>query len=286
MRLELNADQPEDTDHQKRLNAAMRMEAHISRAIDWSMAGPVVHDAILTNGRYGIGRMVRVRCYPQLRMKTGRAAMEETAKQITEWYFTDPVKKLATANEQPDIKDLPGQTKWFDMTIQELPLTVPTERASSPRSSTSGFVVRQVARLFSDGKIFQSSKRDIKPRDGYLVDCSGSMGWELTELIRVLTEKSPKGTVAIYGHDGSMVLTVIAKNGRRATDEALNALGIGESNRIDGPALAWLGQQPKLGHRYWISDGQAGGKSGCTYQAQVDAEAICSMYRIKRIESK
>lgn len=136
--------------------------------------------------------------------------------------------------------------------------------------------LRRLERLTTDGRVF-AHKQMRKGGGAVLIDTSGSMSLTHDEVI-ALCVAFPGGVIAAYSAEGSLgYLRVIARNGRRVTDEMINPPGGG--NEIDGPALDWLALQP--GPRYWISDaGVSGGAQGLKYCLDV-----CVRARIRRVEN-
>lgn len=114
-----------------------------------------------------------------------------------------------------------------------------------------GRALRQVYRLAQDGRVFRA-KHPVRRRGGaVLIDCSGSMSLS-SEDVEAILVAIPAALVATYCGNGSAgVLWIIARDGKRAGSDDLQAhLG---GNVVDVPALEWLNQQ--RGPRYWVCDG-------------------------------
>lgn len=141
--------------------------------------------------------------------------------------------------------------KFGDLSIVEPPRTIPmSNRAlnSISISSDEGSVLRNPTRWFLDKKIFER-KRKVQTAT-LLIDGSGSMSWDMSDLQRILREV-PAAQVAIYsGSDEGGELAILVKNGLRVPDRKIYPEYGG--NVVDGPAWAWLATQP--GPRIVITD--------------------------------
>jgi hypothetical protein len=138
------------------------------------------------------------------------------------------------------------------LTENHQPKAQPTKRRLA---QLAGNRIGSLRRLLTDGRAF---RRDIrKPTKGgtILIDASGSMDLAASE-IRAILDASPAATVAMYsGNNHTGTVSVIAKAGRMATDQAIadRREEVGQGNIVDGPALEWLGKQAEP--RTWICDG-------------------------------
>ena len=84
-----------------------------------------------------------------------------------------------------------------------------------------------------------------------LIDASGSMMFNGQDILEIM-ELLPAVTIAMYnGHYDKGQLRVIARNGKRVSEEYLNTHS-GGGNVVDGPALEWLATMPA--RRIWVSD--------------------------------
>jgi hypothetical protein len=114
-------------------------------------------------------------------------------------------------------------------------------------------VLRYPHRAAIDGAVF---RRAVRRSGGtVLVDASGSMRLRRHELSRIV-DAAGAILVGIYAGDGTAgELRIVARNGRRAADEALDPPGSG--NIVDLPCLEWLAEQRPP--RIWVSDGRVTG---------------------------
>lgn len=129
-------------------------------------------------------------------------------------------------------------------------------------------MVRDVAEAVLGG-VLRRNRRDAGEPLTVLVDCSGSMAWEVADLLALLA-LVPRATVALYsggececdgvdhGEVGCGRLVIVADRGRRArVDDVVSALhDFPGGNVIDGPALQWLAARP--GVRLNVGDGRVG----------------------------
>lgn len=168
------------------------------------------------------------------------------AKDVKEASKKTVVKEVKTKGKSPD-------STWGTMSIVEVPLTkhssLGMERKWTARDE--GPIPTRFDRWSIDKRVFRAKKR-VKGA-AILVDCSSSMHWTEEDLRRVL-EEVPAATVAIYsgkGEGGKLV--IVARKGRRAQWAVVKPHKMG-GNVIDGPALAWLADQPES-VKVWMSDG-------------------------------
>jgi len=164
------------------------------------------------------------------------------------------------AAELPDDTDEYGDeedTEWCQMLIIEPPLSLPLAsktRRNHWKLSDEGAFIKRPDRFCTDGHVF-GSKRRHKNAGAVLIDCSGSMSLS-DEDITFIMENSPGVTIATYCSSSYQgYLHIVAKKGKRAAPEDLQAEYGG--NGCDGPALAWLGKQQEP--RVWICDGHVTG---------------------------
>lgn len=153
--------------------------------------------------------------------------------------------------------------------VASLPLNVPHRPKHAlvryKQSVPVGSRLGHIRRLITDGRAFTRNATQKQEGGTILMDASGSMCIS-TDHIRQLLEQAPAATVAMYSagtERGS--ITIIAKNGRMATTDAINDRreAVGECNVIDGPALDWLATQAEP--RIWICDGHVTGVTDATY---------------------
>ena len=159
--------------------------------------------------------------------------------------------------------------------------------------SDMGTRMRSLDRIISDSKVFERRK---KLQGGtVLVDCSGSMGWEIEDLMTLL-RAAPAATVALYAGTtcgnhtvlgtelpaNSGVVRVVVHRGHIAGEQYCHFPFGG--NVIDSPALQWLGTQAEP--RIWVSDGNV---TGCNESQPanfgLEVTMICRRSRITRLEN-
>lgn len=163
--------------------------------------------------------------------------------------------KAPGGNETPDAEYGTGDG-YGTMTVETAPLTMPADRAAwRTRQREEGTYPRRPDRLLTDGRPFGERRRQYG--GALLIDASGSMEWSVDDM-RALMRSCPAATVGIYsgnGEDGK--LRVVARGGKRASDEYIDAPDDCRFNTVDGPALRWLADQS--GPRVWYSDGAVNG---------------------------
>ncbi len=148
------------------------------------------------------------------------------------------------------------------------------------RAATEGSVVRSLTRWPTDKAIFRR-RRSGHGGASVLVDTSGSMSIEVSDLDRLLLATPAGARVAIYSATRrSGELRIIAHRNRRALAADLEPYG--RANVVDVPALEWLAKQP--GPRLWVSDGKVTG-IGDQPSEPVTARVaeICRSARIERV---
>ncbi len=207
----------------------------------------------------------------------------EQIPEITPWQMPQLAQKPIEKKKGPTNDDPHGENLvWANMIIEEppLPLTLPGKMRGKRRKvpEQRGRRLHRIGRLHHDGRVF-SHKPPLRGGGAVLIDTSGSMSLSNEEVIQ-LCATYPAGIIGAYCSDhGDTVgtLRIIARRGRRVTDEMINPEGGG--NGVDGPALDWLAKQP--GPRFWISDaGVSGGPEGLRYCLNV-----CRKNAIKRVDN-
>jgi hypothetical protein len=170
--------------------------------------------------------------------------------------------------------------KWGKMKIRtaELPVIHNARvRAPTKIAADTGVVPTNISRYCTDGAIF-NHKRPRKKGGTLLIDRSSSISMQIDELLEVL-RMIPAATVAQYaGSHKDGILEIIAKDGRRASEEHLEMRLARGANVIDGPALRWLARQPEP--RIWVCDGLVTGISD-RMAANLSKEAAHLMLRGK-----
>jgi len=142
---------------------------------------------------------------------------------------------------------------WGDMKIHEPPLTVNLQGrlkgSRAYRPADFGYNPKYINRYCIDKKIFKQKQRTLGGT--ILIDASGSMQFNGQDILDIM-EILPAVTIAMYnGWSSHGHLRVIARNGRRVTENYLNTHS-GMGNVVDGPALDWLATMPS--RRIWVSD--------------------------------
>lgn len=142
------------------------------------------------------------------------------------------------------------------MTLSEPLLSVPCAeppiRARRARAAEEGVILRDIPRLFTDRKPFRRPVPKERNGGSVLVDVSGSMGFDVLDIEKIVAHSPSNTLVAIYSGRGDKgELRIVARGGLRASKEHLEPFGHG--NIVDQPALEWLSRQ--AGPRVWISDG-------------------------------
>ncbi len=136
-----------------------------------------------------------------------------------------------------------------------------------------------IHRYTMDKKIFKQ-KQNVYGGT-VLIDASGSMSFNGKDILEIM-EQVPAVTIAMYNGSGSEGwLRIIAKNGRRVTEDYLQKYS-GHGNGIDGLALKWLGTMPAK--RLWVSDMMVFGRH-YSNSDELFKECVDTMnrYKIKRV---
>lgn len=173
--------------------------------------------------------------------------------------------------------------KWGHLEIKHVPVsqTRSVRRLGNRRVFTDeGVHMSAVHRLPVDGRIFARKRKVLGGT--FLIDVSGSMNLSHDDLL-TLMRIAPAATLAVYcGRKKSGRLTVVGKDGRLATPDAIREARIGQGNVVDGPALEWLAKQDSP--RMWISDGQVTGVLDRSHpDLATQALRICQRARIQRM---
>jgi hypothetical protein len=168
------------------------------------------------------------------------------------------------------------------MSVKLVPLTVPLRgkrEGRAWRAATDGSVVRFLHRWPVDRAVFR--RRARRGGGTLLVDTSGSMSFDSSDLDRLLSATPTGMRVALYsGADAEGELRIVADGHRRAPAEHLARFGMG--NVVDLPALRWLARQPTP--RLWLSDGGVTGVGdrGSSRLAE-RCRALCRRGSIRRV---
>lgn len=132
-----------------------------------------------------------------------------------------------------------------------------------------------IHRYTMDKKIFKQ-KQNVYGGT-VLIDASGSMSFSGKDILEIM-EQVPAVTIAMYnGSSSEGWLRIIAKNGRRVTEEYLQKHS-GHGNGVDGLALKWLGTMPSK--RLWVSDMMVFGRH-YSNSHQLFKECVDTMNRYK-----
>ena len=179
-----------------------------------------------------------------------------------------------------------GVGQWGEMHIHQPPLTVNLQGrlkgGRAYRPADFGYNPKYINRYCVDKKIF---KQKMKTLGGtILIDASGSMNFNGEDILEIM-QLLPAVNIAMYNGRGvTGDLRIIAKNGKRVTQDYLNRHS-GYGNVVDGPALEWLGTQPA--RRIWVSDmhvfGAYGDSSG--FNLLQDVYKICNKYNIINLKT-
>ena len=177
---------------------------------------------------------------------------------------------------------------WAPMQVVHPPLIAQQEiikRVYHRKATDCGVSVSDVSRVLTDQKVFREPRPAIK--GSVLVDASGSMSLTTEEIYQVMGE-IPGAVIGVYTgihREGYGKLIIAAVNGRlihkdRMADERKN----GGANMVDGPALEWLGTQPRP--RVWVSDGAVTGIHENQNEHIIeDAKRLCQQHGIVRIHA-
>ena len=174
-----------------------------------------------------------------------------------------------------------GMGRWGIMEIEnpilQVNLNGKLKNGRGYRAMNYGHNPKYINRYCIDKQIFKQNHR-VKGGT-ILIDASGSMrfnGEDILEIMNIL----PAVTIAMYNGGGlGGILRIIAKGGRRVTQDYLDKY-TGGGNIVDGPALRWLAEMPA--RRIWESDmkvfGVGANSSG--YNLLKDCYDICTQNKI------
>jgi hypothetical protein len=179
-----------------------------------------------------------------------------------------------------------GEGMWGQMFLKTPTLSINLQArlkgGRNYRPADFGYNPKYINRYCIDKKIF---KQKITTLGGtILIDASGSMrlsGTDILEIMKLL----PAVTIAMYnGRGNTGTLRIIAKNGKRVSDNYLNRHS-GYGNVVDGPALEWLGTQPAK--RIWVSDMHVFGGSGDVsgFNLMADVSNYVKKYKIINLKN-
>lgn len=174
--------------------------------------------------------------------------------------------------------------------LAPLPLTIAhrpdTTHTPIRKAAPAGTRIGSLRRLLTDGRAFRRTTKPKIKGGTVLIDASGSMHLETAHLREILAA-APAATVAMYsGDDTTGAVTIIARNGRMATDQQIaeRRSEVGQGNIVDGPALEWLAEQQEP--RTWICDGLVTGEyDRNTLNLKLEAAIIQRRGRITRHHS-
>lgn len=176
-----------------------------------------------------------------------------------------------------------GEGLWGEMRIVDCVKTIRcVPRARRRKRSDEGDSLRDVARAFTDGIAFDKRRR-VQSRDVLLIDASGSMDVDLSE-VEEAVRLSPHGIVACYDSDPASStrgkLQVLAAGGMRCDRDAMEP--IANRNVIDLPALRWSIDNARAGGRVvWITDGAVGGRGGYTSSHARQCQQVVARHGIQ-----
>lgn len=148
------------------------------------------------------------------------------------------------------------------------------------RARDEGDRLGDLSRIASDGCVFESRKSVRAQAGTVLIDGSGSMDLnasELAELVRVC----PLGTVYVYDCETPRLVKV-AERGRWCGARKLANLN-GGTNRADLELAKWLAKQP--GPRVWVTDGLWLGKCGSSPKYLADTRLAAQRGRVRLVST-
>lgn len=179
-----------------------------------------------------------------------------------------------------------GTGQWGEMVTHQPPLTVNLQGrlkgGRAYRPADFGYNPKYINRYCVDKKIFKQKQTQLGGT--ILIDASGSMSFDGKDILEIM-QLLPAVTIAMYNGTGDKGnLRIIAKNGKRVTEEYLERYS-GYGNVVDGPALEWLGTQPA--RRLWVSDMQVFGAHGDTagFNLMADVNNLVRKYNIINLKN-
>jgi hypothetical protein len=179
-----------------------------------------------------------------------------------------------------------GTGQWGEMFTHQPPLTVNLQGrlkgGRAYRPADFGYNPKYINRYCVDKKIFKQKQTQLGGT--ILIDASGSMSFDGKDILEIM-QLLPAVTIAMYnGHGDTGNLRIIAKNGKRVTEEYLEKHS-GYGNIVDGPALEWLGTQPA--RRIWVSDMHVFGAHGDTagFNLMADVNNLVRKYNIINLKN-
>ncbi len=179
-----------------------------------------------------------------------------------------------------------GTGQWGEMVTHQPPLTVNLQGrlkgGRAYRPADFGYNPKYINRYCVDKKIFKQKQTQLGGT--ILIDASGSMSFDGKDILEIM-QLLPAVTIAMYNGTGDKGnLRIIAKNGKRVTEEYLERHS-GYGNVVDGPALEWLGTQPA--RRLWVSDMHVFGAHGDTagFNLMADVNKTVRKYNIINLKN-
>ena len=179
-----------------------------------------------------------------------------------------------------------GTGQWGEMVTHQPPLTVNLQGrlkgGRAYRPADFGYNPKYINRYCVDKKIFKQKQTQLGGT--ILIDASGSMSFDGKDILEIM-QLLPAVTIAMYNGTGDKGnLRIIAKNGKRVTEEYLERHS-GYGNIVDGPALEWLGTQPA--RRLWVSDMHVFGAHGDTagFNLMADVNKTVRKYNIINLKN-
>jgi len=172
------------------------------------------------------------------------------------------------------------------LSVSEPPLphacaTRPRGRARGRRPTAEGAIMRDIARYAHDQRVFATRSRTRRGGGSVLIDVSGSMSLDASDIDRIIAGAPEATLVAIYsGRKSDGELRVVVRDGRRVGSEGLEPYG--RANVVDLPALEWLAKQPTP--RVIISDGgYTGIGDESSRSVRMDCAKVCRRAGIVRV---
>jgi hypothetical protein len=183
--------------------------------------------------------------------------------------------------EEMQYESTSGVGRWGEMEIINAPLSVNLQsrlkNGRAYRPNDYGYNPKYINRYCIDKKIFKQ-KQNVKGGT-ILIDASGSMRFNSQDILEIM-QMLPAVNIAMYNGLGNTGhLRIIAKNGKRCTDDYLNK-HTGGGNIVDGPALHWLATMPP--RRIWVSDMKVfgAGDNSSGYNLLKECFDVCTKNRI------
>jgi len=191
----------------------------------------------------------------------------------------DPRKGRFYGHDWGKVAPTPMEMDYPKLTISVVPPNLQKVRAHA--CTDEGTEMRYIDRYAVDQRVFKRKRKKRKGGGSVLIDASGSMDIDASDIMNIIKEAPEATLVAMYSGDGEMgQLRIVVDKGKRCADGHLAPFG--GANCVDIPALEWLACQPAP--RVWLSDGEVTGEDDReSDEINRAADTLCRDNNITRV---